>query len=369
MEDSQYSLGVVFVTGSCGTLGSNVVKFLLEQGHSSQDLFGFDIATKNYRYHGVTYINGDLGSKEDISSALDRAKPDVIINTASPSPIMASKKALDRCNILGVKNLIECAQERGIRVLVHTSSSEVAQESFHDLHLVKELPALERPVNCIDYAVSKSAGEKLVLQANQIKGLLTCAFRLATVIGEHDTLTMRHFVQMGRAGSSKFQIGNGRNLYDFIYVGNAAEAHITAARALLRTSRSRERVPKDKRIDGEAFNLTNDDPWPFWEAVRFISREIGYPVEEKDIWKVPIGVVVVLMTIFETIYWILTLGGKPETQLTMMLFTVQYRTFDVTKAKERLGYKPRVNMETGWRRGLKWYLEYEKQQNGDEKMK
>tara|TARA_R110002003_G_scaffold534_23_gene20388 strand:+ start:26020 stop:27120 length:1101 start_codon:yes stop_codon:yes gene_type:complete len=353
-------LGPVFITGGCGLLGFHVVKFLLENGHPPNEIFVFDIATKNNRHADVTYITGDIGSKSDVRSALAQAKPNVIINTASPDAIRPGKEVFERCNILGVQNIIECAQEQDIRVLVHTSSSEVAQQSYQDIVDQKEEPVLDSPVDGSVYARTKAIGEAIVLNANRQKGLLTCAFRLTTLMGENDMILTKHFLNLGKTGRIRFQIGQGTNLYDFIYSGNAAEAHILAAKALLRASRTSASEEDSKRVDGEAFNLSNGEPWPFWEAARFVCREGGYPIEEKDVWKIPMDVLSFFMVIWEAIYWVLTLGGSPPVTLKMMKYTAQRRTFDITKARERLGYEPRVSVADGFRRGVQWHMEQRK---------
>lgn len=130
---SQMPLGNVLIIGGCGLLGHHIVRFLLENGTAPKDIIVFDINTKSNRYPNVTYIEGDLASKTETLSAFDRAKPDVIINVASPDALTLKTEVFERCNVLGVQNVIDCAQERGVRVLVHSSSSEVVQDSYYDM--------------------------------------------------------------------------------------------------------------------------------------------------------------------------------------------------------------------------------------------
>lgn len=109
-------------------------------------------------------------------------------------------------------------------------------------------------------------------------------------------------------------------------------------------------------MDGEAFNMSNGEPWLFWGAARFVSTAAGYPVEEKDVWKFPMALVCFFMAIWETLYWIATLGGTPEVTRKMLRYTEQVRTFDITKARERLGFNPKVSVEEGFRRAVSWNL-------------
>lgn len=69
-------------------------------------------------------------------------------------------------------------------------------------------------------------GEKLVLAANNRSGLVTIALRPSGIFGEHDPLLVPLTVANAKKGKMKFIIGSGKNLMDFTYVGNVAQAHL-----------------------------------------------------------------------------------------------------------------------------------------------
>ena len=70
-------------------------------------------------------------------------------------------------------------------------------------------------------------GERRVLAANGSNGTLaTCAIRPSGIFGEGDATFFPTLVAKARQGKLKYYIGNGRNLVDFTYVGNVAQAHI-----------------------------------------------------------------------------------------------------------------------------------------------
>lgn len=228
-QETVQGLGNVIVIGGCGLLGYHVVKFLIEGGKPANEVFALDISVKHNRFNDVTYIAGDISQKYVVSAVFRQIKPNIIINVASPDAMTPDKSVFAKCNITGVQNIIECAQEQGIQVLVHASSSEVIQDSYHDMiWATEEWPVLENPVNGSIYAKTKAVGESLVLTANRQKGLLTTAIRLCTLLGEADRVLTRHFIELGQKGTIKFQVGHGKNLYDFIYSGNAAEGHLLA---------------------------------------------------------------------------------------------------------------------------------------------
>ena len=223
-------LGNVLVIGGCGLLGHHIVKFLIENGKPASEIAVFDISVEQNRFRGVDYIPGDLSKKDVVSSVFKRTNPNVVVNVASPDAMAPDKSAFAKCNIVGVQNIIDCAQEQGVHVLVHSSSSEIIQDSYRDMiWATEEWPVQENPVNGSIYAKTKAVGEGLVLAANRQKGLFTTAIRLCTLLGEGDRVLTRHFIELGRKGTIRFQLGYGRNLYDFIYAGNAAEGHLLAA--------------------------------------------------------------------------------------------------------------------------------------------
>ncbi|KAF4636039.1 hypothetical protein G7Y89_g2053 [Cudoniella acicularis] len=217
-------LSSVFVIGGCGLLGHHIVKYLLESGDAMR-LTVFDISIKNNRYddHKVEYIRDSITSREDVLSALKKTKAKVIINTASSDPLVPVPRLLEEVNITGTQTVLDCAMECGMRIL-YTSTSEV---------------------------VTKKIGEKLVLKANGQNGLLTTAIRLCTIFGEGGQVLTKQMVEMAQGGRARYHVGDGKNLYDFIYARNAAEGHVLAAKKLLEASRANESIPQELRVDRE----------------------------------------------------------------------------------------------------------------------
>ncbi|KAF2478406.1 putative sterol-4-alpha-carboxylate 3-dehydrogenase, decarboxylating [Lindgomyces ingoldianus] len=321
-------LGSVFIIGGCGLLGHHIVKYLL-----------------------------DITSRNDVHTALRKVKANVIINTASPDPLVPVPRLLEEVNINGTQNVLDCAIELGIRVHVYTSSSEVVQRSYDDIIWADETwPLPENPVDGAVYSMTKKIGEELVLQANGKNGLHTAALRLCTIFGEGDRVLTRHAIEMAQDGRAKYHVGTGKNLYDFIYAGNAAEGHILAAKKLLDECNAKAAISSASQVSGEAFFLTNGDPWPFWAFSRTVAEKIGKPIADKDIWTIPLGVVCLFVKVLEWMTWVLTLGGQPSITTNMLKYTAQVRTFSIEKAKQRLGYQPRVGMEEGIQRAVTWHL-------------
>ncbi|KAF2872578.1 hypothetical protein BDV95DRAFT_628198 [Massariosphaeria phaeospora] len=323
METSD-GLSSVLVVGGCGFLGHHIVTIL-------------GIRTDHHRVDGAYYVTGSITSYNDAMRALNAAKPKVIFHTVSAPPL-GDTKLFPEVNIEGTRNLLKCAQEYGIaKALVYTSSSSVIHDNRSDLVSAKEdMPLIYFPRQPEIYSHTKAIAEKMVLDANKVSAISTCAIRPSGIFGENDRTLTGNLITSAKEGKANIQIGDNSKLFDFTYVENTAHAHLLAARGLLRT----QIVPVEKelKVDGEAFVITNDDPWPFWNFSRALVGAAGYPVKKEKIRVIPVRVMWVIVVVIEYLYWVLT-----------------FEIFDITKAKMRLGYSPLVSMKEGIQRTGLWY--------------
>ncbi|RDW76912.1 hypothetical protein BP6252_04965 [Coleophoma cylindrospora] len=155
-------------------------------------------------------------------------------------------------------------------------------------------------------------------------------------------------VQNAKAGRGKFQIRDGMNLFDFSYVGNTAYAHILAAKALIRESNAADPIAEVSKVNGEAFVVTNDKPWPFWDFTRTIGAAAGYPAKKDEIWVILATTYCSFGIVSEWTVWIIS-PRRRESVINhqMVRYLTMTRTFDISKPKERLGYAPQVTMQEG----------------------
>lgn len=161
------SLGTVLVVGGCGFLGWHIVDQLLNfpsetdpsvalpkpQGDARfeypllKDRYPRNIAkvavvdlrTSKNRLPGAEYHEGDITSVESMLTVFRAVKPDVVIHTATPSVLDASKEMLHKVNVNGTKTLVEVAGgEHGdwggkCKAFVYTSSSSVVHDTQSNL--------------------------------------------------------------------------------------------------------------------------------------------------------------------------------------------------------------------------------------------
>lgn len=191
--------------------------------------------------------------------------------------------------------------------------------------------------------------------------MLTCAIRPAGIYGEKDT-TFTFKVLEHAAKASPFvlslQLGQNDNLFDFTYVGNIAFAHLLAAFRLVGTKNRLEAgqsVPLDhERVDGEAFNITNDSPVYFWDMTHAAWALAGKCVEPHQVWQLPESVLEPVGVLLEAVMGLF--GKTPRMTQRMVRYSCMTRYFSCTKAKARLGYRPVVSVDEGLARAVGFVL-------------
>ncbi|KAI4337207.1 hypothetical protein L6164_015652 [Bauhinia variegata] len=291
------------------------------------------------------YISTDLRNKSQVLEACEGAE--VVFHMAAPNSSINSYQLHHSVNVEGTKNVIDACIEQKVKRLIYTSSPSVVFDGVHGIFNGDE--SLPYPPKHNDhYSATKAEGEALVLKSNGSNGLLTCCIRPSSIFGPGDKLLVPSLAAAARAGKSKFIIGDGNNLYDFTYVQNVAHAHLCAERALASEGAIAEKA------SGEAYFITNMEPIKFWEFVSLILEGLGY---ERPRIKIPASVMMPIAHMVEWTYKLLGPYGMKVPQLTpsrIRLLSLS-RTFDSSKAKDRLGYTPIISLQEGLQKTIESY--------------
>ncbi|KAB8265326.1 hypothetical protein BDV32DRAFT_51289 [Aspergillus pseudonomiae] len=397
-------LGTVLVVGGCGFVGWHIVNHLLNfpsETDASVALprpeddprFDYpplagrypacvakvavvDLRTSNNRLPGAEYYDGDITSAESMLEVFRKVKPDVVIHTATPNVLEGNKPLLRKVNVDGTKTLLEVAGgDRGdwggkCKAFVYTSSSSVVHDTQSDLiNVDEEWPYIRGDRQLEYYSETKADAEELVLKYNRTSpsGMVTCAVRPAGIYGEKDTtFTYKVLEHSSKASPAvlRMQLGDNNNLFDFTYVGNIAHAHLLAAFRLLATKtriESKQSEPLDhERVDGEAFNITNDSPVYFWDMTRAAWALTGKVVEPNQVWELPEALLGPIGGIAETVLGIF--GKTPRLTRRIVRYSCMTRYYSCDKAKSRLGYTPIVPVDEGLARAVGYVVEQERQE-------
>lgn len=101
------ALGSVLVLGGGGFLGHHIVQRLLEADDVSQ-VTVLDLDTDSYSVESARYIKGSITSYDNVTKALEEAKPQVIFHTVSPQAL-GSPKLFNEVNVEGTRSALKKA--------------------------------------------------------------------------------------------------------------------------------------------------------------------------------------------------------------------------------------------------------------------
>lgn len=322
------------VTGAAGFLGRYIVEQLLAEGAAVRALVRRP--APELERLGAACVHGDLRELAPVKRACRGA--DVVIHAAAAAGIWGPWKHFHDANVLGTKNLLSGCYHGGVQRLVYTSSPSVTFAGRDQCGVDESAPYPKRWL--AHYPHSKAIAERMVLEASGAHGLATCALRPHLIWGPRDSHLIPRLLERARRGQLR-QVGNGTNRIDAVYVENAAQAHLLAARAL---------APGSVAC-GRAYFITNDEPVNCWQWIGEILALAGLPPVRR---RVPYRMAYAAGALLEGIWTLLGRTDEPRMTrfLAAQLATSHY--FDISAAKRDLGYRPQVSMAEGMERLASW---------------
>ena len=220
------------VTGAAGFIGSNIVDYLLEQGHKvvCVDNESSDAHDNPYWNSNTTNIRGDIRDYTLMSSAM--VGVDYVFHLAAEARIQPSiENPINAVSIndLGTATILQCAREANVKRLIFSSTSSA--------YGMNESPNVETqipdPLN--PYSVTKLNGENLCKMYNSLFGLKTTILRYFNVFGPNQPVRGQYapvigiFDRQKSDGEALTIVGDGSQRRDFVYVKDVARANYLAA--------------------------------------------------------------------------------------------------------------------------------------------
>ena len=325
------------VIGGGGFLGKAIVDQLLDRG-SIVSVFDMQKTFEDDRLEH--YYIGNICNSDDLDQACQDKT--VVIHTASPIHGKAAS-LYHKVNVEGTDLVIQSCQRYAIRKLIYTSSAGVIYNGQNLFNADETTPYCQ--VHMDAYNETKAIAEQRVLAANGKNGLLTCALRPSGIFGPRDAQGSLAIVEAAKRGQWRMMIGSNDNLFDMTYVDNAAYAHILAADKMTPTS----------GIGGEAFTITNDQPVFFWDYPKALYDGLGLKNTQQI--RLSTSLAYALGALMDTMAWLMSPWKTLHPTLTR--FRVQVisgnRYYDISKAKQLLGYRPIVSYEEAIERTVAYW--------------
>ena len=212
------------VTGATGFVGSHVARCLADQGAELRLLVRPTSLTANLEGIAGERVTGDLREPESLRKAVEGCE--AVFHVAADYRLWTREpQEMYRSNVEGTRNILQAAQEAGVRRVVYTSS--VATMGFtSNGHLADE----NSPVGLGDmighYKKSKFQAEQVALEAGRA-GVDVVVVNPTTPVGERDikpTPTGRIIVDFLKRKFPAY-VDTGLNLVD---VAEVARGHVAA---------------------------------------------------------------------------------------------------------------------------------------------
>jgi UDP-glucose 4-epimerase len=300
----------ILVTGGAGFIGSNVVDSLIERGHDVAVVDNLSTGFERNLNPAARFYQLSIGDAE-LSEVFDRERPEIVDHHAAQIDVRKSAEdpvADARDNILGSLNVITNCVRSGVRRVIYASSGGAV---YGD---VQYLPADENhPVNPISqYGVSKHTVEHYLYLYGVLNNLDYVILRYANVYGSRqnpfgEAGVVAIFAVQMLTGRQPTIFGPGDKTRDYVNVSDVVEANMLAL-----------------------------------EKGSMVAVNIGTGVETSD------------QEIFDTLAGVLGYD-RPPVYAPVRKGEVYRISLDASRAREELGWSPRIQLEEGMAMAADYY--------------
>ena len=298
----------ILVTGGCGFIGSNFMKHMVKK-YSEYEFVNYDMLTyagnlSNVReceeYDNYQFVRGDICDYEKLKETVSNFDIDVIINFAAESHVDNSIENSDefiQTNINGTHTLLKLMHKFTIHKCVQISTDEV-YGSLIDFEepFTEETPLAPNS----PYAASKTSADLLCRSFYETYKYPITITRCSNNYGpnQYPEKLIPLMIEKAKNNEKLPVYGNGKNIRDWVHVKDHCEAID---------------VVLHKGEDGEVYNIGGECEKTNLEIVNTIIDSLGGEIEYVE-------------------------DRKGHDWRYAM---------NISKIKNELGWKPKVNFEIG----------------------
>jgi len=321
----------IFVTGGTGFTGSHLVKRLSSLNHNIKALARKKSNTESLKLPGVEIIYGDITDRNLIFNSIKGC--DIVFNIAAAyrQANLSDKQYWD-INFEGTKNILDACIEHNVKKMIHCSTIGVVTT-------VKNPPGDEKSEVCPGdpYQSSKCAAEFEVIKYAKEKGLAAAVIRPCAIYGPGDLRLLKLFKMIAKKRFVFF--GNGKAFLHMVYIDNLIDGFILASE-------------KDES-NGEVFIIGDETYISLNDLSKHIAEEFAVKPPKMHLPYKPFEIIAQTV---EFIYKKLKIKKDPPIYKRRIAFYKKSRAFSIDKAKNILGYNPKIDMKTGIHLTAQWYI-------------
>lgn len=343
---------IIFLTGSAGFIGSNLVKELLKTNEEI-NIIGFDsindyydVSIKEYRLAEIsklaaskpnckyTFIKGNLADKALIEKIFTENKIDIVVNLAAQAGVrysITNPDAYIEANIIGFYNILEACRNHPVEHLVYASSSSVYGGN-------KKVPfstddKVDNPVSL--YAATKKSDELMAHAYSKLYNIPSTGLRFFTVYGPAGRPDMAYFGFTNKLVNNEtikiFNYGNCKR--DFTYVDDIVEGVKRVMMSPPEKKNGEDGLPIPPY---KIYNIGNNNPENLLDFVQILSEELiraGVLPKDYDF-------------------------DAHKELVPMQPGDVPVTYADTSALEADFGFKPSTSLREGLRKFAEWYKEF-----------
>ena len=286
----------VFVTGSAGFIGSNLVLELLRT-QSPINIVGldnmnhyYDVSIKEWRLSEIEkcaaehpestyqFYKGDLADKAMIDQIFAKHKPAVVVNLGAQAGVrysITNPDAYIQSNMIGFYNILEACRhsydngETGVEHLVYASSSSVYGTNQKVPYSTDD--KVDNPVSL--YAATKKSNELMAHAYSKLYNIPSTGLRFFTVYGPAGRPDMAYFGFTNKLLKGQtiqiFNYGNCKR--DFTYVDDIVEGVKRVMQGAPEKKNGEDGLPIPPYA---VYNIGNNSPENLLDFVDILQQEL-----------------------------------------------------------------------------------------------
>jgi nucleoside-diphosphate-sugar epimerase len=323
----------ILITGASGFIGSFIVEEALKRGFETWAAVRKSSSREYLQDERIHFIELNLSSKQQLVEQLKPHQFDYVVHAAGVTKCL-NKQDFRRINFEGTKNLADALIElqMPLKRFVFVSSLSIFG-AIREQQPYEEIRESDTPQPNTAYGRSKLEAEQyLDSLGSHIPYII---LRPTGVYGprEKDYFIMAKSIQQ----HSDFAVGYKRQDITFVYVEDVVQAVFLAL---------------EKGEDGRKYFLSDGEVYQSTTFSDLIHEELGRP------WWIRITAPVwVLRIVTFCGEYIGRMTGKVTALNNDKYNILKQRNWrcDIQPAIDELGYQPKVKLEEGVRRSIKWY--------------
>jgi UDP-glucuronate 4-epimerase len=307
----------ILITGGAGFIGSHLAKKLIERGGAVAIIDAFDgnlglkkdrlekfLNPKDYKFYNLL-----LSDTAKLTAVFRENKFDVICHLAAKTNLEPDSELYNKMNILGAIDIFEMARIFNVPKIVFASSSMVYGNS--DKLPFSETDSTDYPLSL--YAATKKTDEILAYTYHHLYKIKMVGLRFFTTYGPwgRPDMSISRFTEQIIKGQPIAVHNFGKIKRDYIYIDDMINGIMSAI---------------EKDLAFEIINLGSGRAVELNQIIGLIENELGVKAERKLV--------------------------------AMQAGDLEATWADISKAKNLLGFRPAVSLETGILKFINWYKEY-----------